>query len=52
MRTVFAEAAKLTERSFENSFDFVNARAWIDHAHDPFEAVLGRVTDPGWALGR
>jgi len=39
VRTVFAEAEKLTERFSENSFDLVNARNSIDHTHDPLEAI-------------
>ena len=39
VRTVFAEAEKLTESFPENSFDLVSARNSIDHTHDPLEAI-------------
>jgi SAM-dependent methyltransferase len=39
VRTVFAEAEKLTESFPENSFDLVSARNSIDHTYDPLEAI-------------
>lgn len=39
VRTMFAEAERLTRWFSEESFDFVNARNCLDHSADPVEAV-------------
>jgi 2-polyprenyl-3-methyl-5-hydroxy-6-metoxy-1,4-benzoquinol methylase len=39
VRTVFADAEKLTDIYKENTFDFVNAQNAIDHAEKPLHAI-------------
>ena len=49
VRTVSADAEKLTQHFPENSFDIVYARNCIDHTYSPEQALLEmvRVTKPG-----
>jgi SAM-dependent methyltransferase len=52
VRTIYAEAEKLTELFPAESFDFVHAQNSIDHCRSPWEAIqqMLRVAKPGASI--